>query len=283
VIYDVYGAENLSRVMARYSVAPVIAILVAPLIGGAISDNYDWRSIFVCLFILAAVLIVMVMVWLPDIGTDREPRRSDAGVEMVTGRWTDLLGSPTFWGYATQSMFHFGTAFAFVAAGPYLMVNVLGYTASDFGIGMLVIVASMLAGVLSAERTTAFMSQPMHVVVGCLISVIGSGASALLLIGLGYPLTIYNLFAPTCIVAYGIGFAMPASQAGIVGDIPQCSATASGVSSCMQLLTAAVFAHLVTLSVYPSEMLLSITALIALVTAGAASLIPVRFARPPGY
>ena len=75
-----------------------------------------------------------------------------------------------------------------------------------------------------------------------------SGVMPLLSIIAAVPFSPTILFLPAPLVAFGIGFAMPASQAGIVGAVPAFSGTASGISSCLQLLLAAVSCHLVAAS-----------------------------------
>ena len=244
IVRDVYDAENLSKAMAKFSIAPVVTILLAPSIGGLITDTLGWRGVFWFLSAASMLTLAMAFFLLRETLTvsDTEVTKSE-----TKAAWRKLTRSVVFWGYTWQSVFHFAAAVGFVAAAPYLMVNVLGHGALDYGIGLVVVVLGMLAGVLMAGRLTQTLSIPMLVMIGCVLCVIANLVLPGLLVSKVAGLSAVLLFGSTALVAVGIGFAMPASQAGIVGTVPELSGTASGISSCLQMIMAAVFSHLVAL------------------------------------
>ena len=97
----------------------------------------------------------------------------------------------------------------------------------------------------------------------------------LLLLVTAIPVSPALLFVPATFLAVAIGFAMPASQAGIVDTVPQLSGAASGISSCLQMLLAAVFSHVVALPWQQSGMALGILSLAAMVLAAVSAAVPV--------
>jgi MFS transporter, DHA1 family, multidrug resistance protein len=273
IIRDVFEGDRLARAMARFSAVPVAAILLAPLLGGVVTDAHGWRAVFVVLLAVAVTITVFVHWGLPETRPEavgsREIRKG-AGDPGST-----LLRSAVFWGYAWQSAFHFAIALGFVAAAPYLMVNVLGRSATDYGIGLVAVVAGMLAGVLAAERLSGRFAIPTMVFAGCLFGAAASTVMPFLLLVTEIPDSPLLLFVPATVLAFAIGFAMPASQAGIVDTVPQLSGTASGVSSCLQMLLAAVFSHVVALPWQQPYMALGILSLAAMVLAAACASVPV--------
>ena len=118
-------------------------------------------------------------------------------------------------------------------------------TAAEYGIGLVFVIAGMLCGVAAASRIPQRFGIAAVVLAGSVFALLaGSMLPLLLVFGTMTPL---SLFGPTVLVAFGIGFAMPAGQAGIVGLVPELAGTASGVSGFLQMLFAAVFAHIVAL------------------------------------
>ena len=269
VVNDFYGKEVLARAMANYTVAPVAALLIAPTIGGFLTDGYGWRSVFIFLGGAALLVAVVTALFMPETKESGPASEARAGGELGS-----LLRSAEFWGFTFFSVFHFAVAVGFIAAAPYLMVNLLHRTAAEYGLGLVFVIAGMLAGVAVASRLPTRFG---------IATVVLAGAAFALVAGLLLPgslamwgLSPLDLFGSTALVAFGIGFAMPAGQAGIVGMIPELAGTASGISGFLQMLFAAGFAHLVALPWERPDWALAMIATGGLAAAVLAALIPVR-------
>jgi hypothetical protein len=114
---------------------------------------------------MTVLLILLSLRWLPETRPLSESRKT-LTQETPKPAWRVLLRLPVFWGYVSQSALHFGAAFLLVAAGPFLVVNILGKSATQFGMVMMFIIASMLIGVLISGRTIKLMSRSLQVFVG---------------------------------------------------------------------------------------------------------------------
>jgi len=262
ILKDVYSQDNLAKAMARYSMAPVATILLAPLIGGVLTDAFGWRGVFFVLTILAAA-IWMGSVWKMKETHDRKSS-SIREQKIADGGSRALFRSLNFWCFTGQSVFHFGIAFALVAAAPYLMVDLLGRSATEYGLGMLLVVLGMFLGVMAAERLANRWSISAQVFAGCVFGALASVVLPLMLTLGDYQLDPVLLFVPSAFLAFGIGFAMPASQTAIVSIVPSKSGAASGISSCLQMLLAAVFTHVVAVPWQRPGLALGILGLIAM-------------------
>jgi DHA1 family bicyclomycin/chloramphenicol resistance-like MFS transporter len=245
IVCDAYRGDDLMRAMARYSVAPVVAILAAPPLGGVLIEGFGWRSVFVVLAVLSAAIGGLIY-WLPETRSWRRDGASPtAGPQ--DGHRQRLLRSPVFWGYAWQTAFQFAIAVGFVAAAPYLMVNLLGQSAAAYGLGLLLVVGGMLLGVLVAERLPRRVEIRHQVVTGCVVGLAGSALTPLLLGPGGFSLSPAILFGPTIFAAFGLGLAVPASQAGFVGAVPEAAGLASGIATGLKMIAAAALIHLTAL------------------------------------
>ena len=238
VVTDLYSKDDLARAMAHYTVAPVVALMVAPTIGGFLTDGFGWRSVFVVLSVATGVVVAMTWRLMRETGAAATAKKSRTKTDFAP-----LLRSVEMWGFTFFSAFHFAVTVGFIAAAPYLMVNMMQRTATEYGIGLVFVIGGMLAGIAVASRIPSRIG---------IATVVLGGAMFALLAGLTLPLALafglltpFKLFVPTAFVAFGIGVAMPAGQAGIVGAFPPLAGTASGISGFLQMLFAAIFAHVV--------------------------------------
>lgn len=281
LILDCYPPEDLTAAMARYAAAPIIAIMIAPILGGIIIDGLGWRAIFYILLAVGLVLLFLTHMTRHAVrrqSASAEPEGSDAGTPRDRpGR--RLLRSLALWGYIGQSMLHFGVAVGFVGSIPYILENRLGRSATDFGLGLLLIIGGMLAGVMVARRFARKVSTPAQVLIGSAVGLAASITFPVAIEVMAVPLSTPLLFGSATLVAAGIGLAMPASQAGIVAAVPELAGTASGLSSCAQLMMAAVFVHLTAAAWTQPELALGLISAVGMAIALAFSVIPIVTAK----
>ena len=109
--------------------------MVAPVIGGVLTDYVGWRSVF--LFTGCFGLAVLALVWL-TLMESRKPVDDENEAGRATGMAT-LFRQPLFVSYALQCGFSMGIFFAFIASAPYIVVNLLGYSATVYGFGFVVV------------------------------------------------------------------------------------------------------------------------------------------------
>jgi MFS transporter, DHA2 family, multidrug resistance protein len=81
ILADTFPREKLGMATALYGVAVVVAPIVGPLLGGWITDGYDWRWIFLINVPIGAVLIVLIAALLPESAAERAGPRSRTKID----------------------------------------------------------------------------------------------------------------------------------------------------------------------------------------------------------
>lgn len=81
ILADTFPREKLGMATALYGVAVVVAPIVGPLLGGWITDGYNWRWIFLINVPIGAVLIVLITALLPESAGERAGLRSRTKVD----------------------------------------------------------------------------------------------------------------------------------------------------------------------------------------------------------
>lgn len=241
VLHDVH--PDAERMIARVTLGAVAAVLLAPALGGVLIDRVGWRAVFALTALVGVALLVPVHTSLDETlppQKERPPLEGTLGSQLAR-----LLTSPVFLGFSVQSALHFAIFFAFTSASTYLMVDVLGRPAYEYGIWFVFMAVFVAAGLFSAERLAGRARNGRITLAGSVLVVAGGLVSAWLL-GWSEPaLTPARLFVPASVAGYGVGLALPGTNAGVMEVDERLAGTASGLLGFMQFAIAAVFAQLV--------------------------------------
>src|SRR5690606_2477181 len=116
---------------------------------------------------------------------------------------------------------------------PFILMNRVGLSATEFGLGMLMQSGSFFAGSLVVRRLMARFGAFRIVPVGVGFIAIGSLGLALLL--RLYDPTFVLVMAPVAFYAFGIAFVMPAMSTASVAPFPHIAGAAASMSGFLQM------------------------------------------------
>lgn len=114
------AARAFSLMMIINGAAPVLA----PLIGGSLMGVIGWRGVFWILAGLAVAMFIGVVAVLPE--THPKDRRHTGGVTAMLSDARSVLTNRGYLGYTLAFAFGFTVMFAYIAASPFVLQNVLG-------------------------------------------------------------------------------------------------------------------------------------------------------------
>lgn len=260
VLHDVYQGDQLSQKVAKYSIAPIVAMMIAPLAGALIIEFLNWRWVFWFLALIAAFTAVFIQTGLPETHQQEAAAANDLALR-------SLLGNLRLWGYVLPSTFHYGVAMGFCAAASHIMMTELGRPVTEYALGLISLLLGLLAGVLLYEKIFDRFTLPVSLMCFSGLTLFLSAASFLIIGMLALEMSPVTLFLPATVMAVGLGLAIPPAQAGMLEAVPGQAGTASGVSGALQLLAAAVFIHLMAIEYTTSQLMLNINVIAALVAA----------------
>jgi DHA1 family bicyclomycin/chloramphenicol resistance-like MFS transporter len=236
MIRELYAGHRAVKVMGFYGMAVGLVPAVGPLIGGYVFVLAGWRMNFLLLVGIAAAVFLLVWRLLPETGTrDRDalrPRRIARG-------YLGLLALPVYWRYLLPLATLFGAMFAFITAGPFLLIERLGVATEDYGLWYGVMVLAFIAGSLLANRLAERISPDGLVRLG-LIASCGGGFAFLpfVLFGAVSPV---SLIACVSLLAFGLGLLFASGPFCIfdaLGERPR--GPASALLSALQLAAASL-------------------------------------------
>ena len=240
IVRDHYGPERAASILAYVTMAMMLAPMLGPTIGGYLDVWLGWRAGFLFVFACGALILAAVALGLAETHRPTAATAASGGYVASLGQ---LLRMPAFCGYAFHVGFTSSVGFAFLGGSPYVMVELLGRSASEFGLYFIAVSVFYMAGNLAAGRYSVRMGTDRMIAVGSVAAIVG--AALLALAAAAGQVTAGTMFGAMAVVALGNGMSIPnAIAAGVSLDAHRIGA-ASGLIGFLQMATGAATSFLV--------------------------------------
>jgi MFS transporter, DHA1 family, multidrug resistance protein len=131
MVRDLFEPREGARVMSLLMLVTGVAPILAPLIGGYILAVFDWHAIFWLMAGIATLVMIAARLWL------RETRGPQPDMRLTLGSalrvYADLLTTRRYMGYALASGFGLGGLFSYIAASPFVFIDLFRLSPQAFG------------------------------------------------------------------------------------------------------------------------------------------------------
>jgi DHA1 family bicyclomycin/chloramphenicol resistance-like MFS transporter len=130
-VRDRFGRQMAARVLSLLMLVLGLAPIVAPIFGGYLLLVGSWRAIFWFQAAVAAAILIAAILGFAE--TRTEATRAEARGEHPIATFRYLLGHPRVVGYALAGAFNTGAFFGWISMSSYLLMEVYGVSAANFG------------------------------------------------------------------------------------------------------------------------------------------------------
>ncbi len=205
IVRDLFDGPPAQRLMAQITMMFALAPAIAPLIGGWLQTLFGWRSVFVFLTLMTALLALTCWRLLPE--TLPPERRQPLHPGYLVRSYRAVLSSPPFLFACAALSLNFGGFFLYVLSAPVFLMRHLGVAETGFlwlfGPSM----SGLMSGAWVAGRLAGRLSLPRTILAGYAVM----GSAALLNVGLhlalppGLPWSVVPIF----IYTFGMSLATP--------------------------------------------------------------------------
>jgi DHA1 family bicyclomycin/chloramphenicol resistance-like MFS transporter len=240
MVRDSSTGDDAVRRLAAVMIAMTMTPAIAPAIGGAISGWFGWRAIFAFLAVIVAGLLVLIAFTLPETA---RTRLSLPGLRSIVINYGRLLAVPSFRYYLLAGTFCTTSIYAFLAAAPFIFVDVLHRSIGEVGLYCMVVIGGITVGAALARMLAGRISLRSAAMAGSLCCLVG--ATALLGFELMHRLSVLTLLAPMVLYSIGMGLMSPNAVTGLMNAAPRAIGSASSLYGFAQMS----FGALVTLIV----------------------------------
>lgn len=239
MIRDRYDQEAAARMIGYVAMAMVISPMLAPFIGAVLDETFSWRAIFWFCAAMGMAQFALAATKLPE---TRPEKLETQRLGDFFSRAFQLVRTQRFLLLTLAAGGSSGLFFGFVGAAPHLVIDVMGYSKTQYGMWFLALsVGYMLGNFLTGRLGARFGSQRL-MLAGCYVGFIG--AIAILLFALFLPPHPVFLFIPAMLFAFGNGLVLPNAIAAAMSVNLSAAGVASGVMGALQMGTGAVLSFI---------------------------------------
>lgn len=129
IVRDLFPINEAARVLSLMHLVTMLATLIAPLVGGYLILIAGWRSLFIVLFVFAAIILLATSLKIPE--THHGSSRGTS-IAAVFKAYLQILLQPLAVGYILCMSLTFAGMFAYITASPFVYIEYFGVTPQTY-------------------------------------------------------------------------------------------------------------------------------------------------------
>ncbi len=229
LVRDLFRGERSSRIMNLIGIILALGPALAPTLGGFLLSLFGWRSTFVAMLCMGLLIISVAIFALRETVV---PDRSRLNIRELGGTYLMLLRHRHFMAAAMVMSGALGALYAQATFLPFILMDRIGLTPAQFGLGMLMQSGFFFASSLAVRFLMGRVSAYRLVAPGLGFILIGSLGTMTLSFG---ALSFLHVMIPVAIYAIGIAFIMPAMSTAALAPFGREAGSAASMMGFLQM------------------------------------------------
>ena len=131
MVRDIFPVKDNAKIFALLILILGVSPMIAPTVGGYVTAAFGWQFIFIILAIIATLVLITVIFFLPE-SYQPDPSYSLKPAPIINS-FLSVLKNPQFYTYAVAGAVGFSGLFAYLAASPFVFMDVFGISAKVYG------------------------------------------------------------------------------------------------------------------------------------------------------
>ncbi|PIF34671.1 DHA1 family bicyclomycin/chloramphenicol resistance-like MFS transporter [Flavobacterium sp. 9] len=265
MVRDLFPVKDIPKVFSLLMLVLGLSPMLAPTIGGYVTEDYGWHTVFFILMCMGIVILIASQIGLPN------SYKPDTSISLkpkpIITNFLKVLKEPQFYTYAFTGAIAFSGLFTYVAASPIIFMDIYHVDAKIYGwIFAFMSVSFIGSSQLNSILLKRFSSEQM--IFGALIlqSVIGI---VFLLLALNNLLGLYQTSAMLFLFLGCLGISNPNTAGLTMAPFAKNAGSASALMGAIQLGLGALASFAVGIfvknSVVPMVLIMTTTTIIAFI------------------
>ncbi|CAN7230609.1 multidrug effflux MFS transporter [Ensifer sp. ENS07] len=230
IVRDQFTGTEAARIMNMIGMMLALGPAVSPTLGGLALGLFGWQSIFFLMVGFAAMACLTVQFFMAETAT---PDPAKGHLKPILAAYRRLVSDSRFVSSTLVIGGAVGALYAWATMLPFVLINAVGLTPTEFGVGMLMQSGLFFSGTV-VVRLLMRRFTPQALVPAGLVFI---GAASL---ALAYTMHILqpsflSVMLPIGIYAFGIAFVMPYMMTAAMAPFPDIAGTASAVMGFVQM------------------------------------------------
>lgn len=231
IVRDQFTGQQSARILNLIGLMLAIVPAVAPTLGGVILGTVGWHAIFLVMMVYGLLVLGVFAFGAAETNANRHPALARPG--LVVRNYVTLLTDRRFMRAGLVLGLTLGGLYTLAALLPFVMIERVGLTPTQFGFAMLLQTGSYTLGATVAGRLLRRVDA---------MRLIPYGLGFVILGGLGYavglrllPASVATIMGPTALWAFGIALVMPGATSDALAGFPRMAGAASALIGFMQI------------------------------------------------
>lgn len=230
IVRDQFTGTEAARIMNMVGMMLAIGPAVSPTLGGFALGLFGWQSIFFLMVGFALAACGAVYFWMAET-TIPDPAKGRVGP--ILRAYGELATSSRFVSATLVMAGAVGALYAQATMLPFVLIDRVGLTPTEFGVGMLMQSGFFFAGTV-VVRQLMRQTPPARIVLPGLCF-IGIGSILIALTSHLMEPTFLSVMGPVGIYAFGIAFVMPYMMTAAMEPFPHIAGSTSAAMGFIQM------------------------------------------------
>lgn len=230
IVRDQFTGQTSAHIMNAIAMMLALGPALSPTIGGITLELFGWREIFLFMNLYGIVLAAMVVIWQAETNRYRDLARIHP-VKLAVNYLT-LLGDARFLRPSVLVGLTLGSIYSMATIMPFVIIDRVGMTPAEFGLGMMIQSASFISGTIVTGRLLHRLDAARLMPFG----IAGMLAAALVLSALliGREPTFLGTMGPIGFFAFSLAFVLPHATTSALESFPTMAGSASAMMGFIQ-------------------------------------------------
>jgi DHA1 family bicyclomycin/chloramphenicol resistance-like MFS transporter len=228
IVRDSATPDRAAAQFAMLTLVMSAAPAIAPVLGGYATAWIGWRAAFALLAIIGGTTVAFAVLLLPETNA----LQASHGASSLVGSLR-LFRSRAFRGFVLGGACTTTSFYAFMAASPFILVDLLKQPTEHVGLYYLLLMAGVAGGSLLANRIAGRIGHGPALRVANGIAI--AGAACFMLVDLTGWVNVVTIILPVVVFMIGAGMASPFALSGAVSVNPHAIGAASGLYGFTQM------------------------------------------------
>lgn len=233
IVRDQFTGQTSARIMNAIGTMLAIGPAVSPTIGGLTLEYFGWREIFWFMVVYGVVLMLAVALWMAE--TNRFIDRANLRPARLVANYLALLRDPQFLRPSLLVGFGIGSIYTLATILPFVLIDRIGLSPSQFGVGMMVQSGCFISGTLVTGRLLRRVDADRLIPYGLAGLVLAS--LAMVAANLLLPPSFLGVMLPVGLFAFSLATVLPAAMTASLQGFPQMAGAAASMTGFLQFGT----------------------------------------------
>lgn len=231
IVRDQFTGQSSARILNLIGMMLAVGPALAPILGGVLLSAFGWHSIFAGMVAYGVVVVLLMWLVVPETNANQDPALAQPSG--IVRSYSKLLRDRRFMRASLVLGLTLGGLFTMSALVPFVLMDTVGLTPTQFGLAMVAQTGAFTAGSVLTARLLRRMDALRLVPIGLLL-VVAAGLG----FGIGlrvFPASVLAVMGPASLWAFGIALLMPGTTTSALAGFAAIAGAASALTGFLQV------------------------------------------------